>query len=71
MSEDGYGLLVPAISCLDKPNEESMLAFMRLTDFPHVLDPETNAVIELVHESGKTTEDFSSVLIHGNRISNT
>lgn len=57
MTEDGYGLLVPAISYLQEPNEESLLAFMQLTDFPLVLDPGTNTVIELDHENGKTTED--------------
>jgi hypothetical protein len=35
-----------------------MIAFMHFTDFPNVIDPEMNTVIELVHESGKNTEEF-------------
>jgi hypothetical protein len=58
MSEDGYDLLIPAISFVDEPGEESMIAFMHLTNFPNVIDPEMNTVIELDHESGKNTEEF-------------
>ena len=58
MSEDGYELLGPALSFLGDPNDESTLAFMRLTDFPDVFDHETGTIVSRKLANGRTTNDY-------------
>ena len=58
MTEDGYGLLEPALRFLDNPDEESSLAFMRLTAFPDVFDQESQSILDRTLESGRKTSDY-------------
>jgi hypothetical protein len=58
MSDDGYDLLEPALKFLEDPKQETMLAFMRLTDFPYIIDQDTHTIVDRELENGKNTQEF-------------
>ena len=58
MSEDGYDLLAPALQFFDKPDSDTMLALMRLTDFPNVFDQENGTFVDREADDVGTTQEY-------------
>lgn len=58
MTDDGPGLLEPALSFFEAPTEDGLVALMRLTDYPLVLGEGLRSVVDRRLDGGKTTGDI-------------